>query len=52
MCGGFSLLLAFTVDKGQGGILYKFNGLNELKPDMITETTRMRECRRIGLDGG
>jgi hypothetical protein len=27
-------------NNGQGGIRYKFNGLNALKPDMITEATR------------
>jgi hypothetical protein len=31
---------------GQGGIKYKCNGLNALKPDMITEATR--KCEVVG----
>jgi uncharacterized protein len=39
---------------GQGGILYKFNGLNALKPDMITEATRNARASadRFAADSG
>ena len=39
---------------GQGGIRYKFNGLNALKPDMITEATRnaRSSADRFAADSG
>ena len=39
---------------GQGGIRYKFNGLNALKPDMITEATRNARASadRFAADSG
>jgi hypothetical protein len=39
---------------GQGGISYKFNGLNALKPDMITEATRnaRSSADRFAADSG
>src|SRR3984885_7422906 len=39
---------------GQGGIKYKFNGLNALKPDMITEATRnaRSSADRFAADSG
>lgn len=39
---------------GQGGISYKFNGLNGLKPDMITEATRNARdsANRFAADSG
>jgi uncharacterized protein len=39
---------------GQGGIKYKFNGLNALKPDMITEATRNARdsANRFAADSG
>jgi hypothetical protein len=39
---------------GQGGIQYKFNGLNALKPDMITEATRNARASadRFAADSG
>jgi hypothetical protein len=39
---------------GQGGISYKFNGLNGLKPDMITEATRNARASadRFAADSG
>jgi len=42
-------------DNGQsGGIVYKFNGLNALKPDMITEATRNAHASadRFAADSG
>jgi hypothetical protein len=42
-------------NNGQGGIRYKFNGLNALKPDMITEATRNARAsadRFAGADEG
>jgi hypothetical protein len=40
--------------EGQGGIKYKFNGLNALKPDMITEATRnaRSSADRFAADSG
>jgi hypothetical protein len=40
--------------EGQGGIKYKFNGLNALKPDMITEATRNARdsANRFAADSG
>src|ERR1700684_181481 len=39
---------------GQGGIKYIFNGLNALKPDMITEATRNARASadRFAADSG
>jgi uncharacterized protein len=39
---------------GQGGVRYKFNGLNALKPDMITEATRNARASadRFAADSG
>jgi uncharacterized protein len=39
---------------GGGGIIYKFNGLNALKPDMITEATRNARVSadRFAADSG
>jgi hypothetical protein len=39
---------------GGGGVLYKFNGLNALKPDMITEATRNARASadRFAADSG
>lgn len=39
---------------GQGGITYKFTGLNTLKPDMITEATRnaRASANRFAADSG
>jgi uncharacterized protein len=39
---------------GQGGIKYKFNGLNALKPEMITEATRNARdsANRFAADSG
>jgi uncharacterized protein len=41
-------------NNGQGGIKYKFNGLNALKPDMITEATRNARASadRFAADSG
>ena len=41
-------------NNGQGGIKYKFNGLNALKPDMITEATRnaRSSADRFAADSG
>jgi uncharacterized protein len=41
-------------NNGQGGIRYKFNGLNALKPDMITEATRNARASadRFAADSG
>jgi hypothetical protein len=41
-------------NNGQGGIKYKFNGLNGLKPDMITEATRnaRSSADRFAADSG
>src|SRR6202789_977424 len=41
-------------NNGQGGIKYKFNGLNALKPDMITEATRNARdsANRFAADSG
>jgi uncharacterized protein len=41
-------------NNGQGGIRYKFNGLNALKPDMITEATRnaRSSADRFAADSG
>ena len=41
-------------NNGQGGIQYKFNGLNALKPDMITEATRNARASadRFAADSG
>ena len=40
--------------EGRGGISYKFNGLNALKPDMITEATRNARdsANRFAADSG
>jgi hypothetical protein len=39
---------------GGGGVIYKFNGLNALKPDMITEATRNARASadRFAADSG
>ena len=39
---------------GNGGVLYKFNGLNALKPDMITEATKNARASadRFAADSG
>jgi uncharacterized protein len=39
---------------GQGGVIYKFNGLNSIKPDMITEATRNARAAasRFASDSG
>ena len=41
-------------NNGQGGIKYKFNSLNALKPDMITEATRnaRSSADRFAADSG
>ena len=41
-------------NNGQGGIRYKFNGLNALKPDVITEATRNARASadRFAADSG
>jgi uncharacterized protein len=41
-------------NNGRGGIQYKFNGLNALKPDMITEATRNARASadRFAADSG
>jgi uncharacterized protein len=41
-------------ENGQGGIAYKFTGLNALKPDMITEATRNARASadRFAADSG
>ena len=41
-------------NNGQGGIKYKFNGLNALKPDMITEATKnaRSSADRFAADSG
>ncbi len=41
-------------DGGSGGIVYKFTGLNALKPDMITEATRNARAAaaRFAADSG
>jgi hypothetical protein len=45
-----------VIQSGQngGGVLYKFNGLNALKPDMITEATRNARASadRFAADSG
>lgn len=46
-----------VIDSGQGqnsGVVYKFNGLNALKPDMITEATRNARASadRFAADSG
>lgn len=49
------LIRAGVVIQGQGsGVLYKFNGLNALKPDMITEATRnaRSSADRFAADSG
>jgi hypothetical protein len=40
--------------EGQGSVVYKFNGLNALKPDMITEATRnaRSSADRFAADSG
>jgi uncharacterized protein len=39
---------------GGGGVVYKFNGLNALKPDMITEATKNARASadRFAADSG
>jgi hypothetical protein len=45
-----------VIQSGQnsGGVVYKFNGLNALKPDMITEATRNARASadRFAADSG
>jgi uncharacterized protein len=48
------VVVASNSNDGSGGIVYKFNGLNALKPDMITEATRnaRASAARFAADSG
>lgn len=49
-----TLVQAGIALQGSGGIVYQFNGLNALKPDMITEATRnaRSSADRFAADSG
>ena len=46
--------IALSSNPGQGGVAYKFTGLNSIKPDMITEATRNARAAadRFASDSG
>lgn len=46
--------IVLSSNPGQGGITYKFNGLNSIKPDMITEATKNARAAadRFAADSG
>ena len=51
---GAGVVISSGGNGGNGGVVYKFNGLNALKPDMITEATRNARASadRFAADSG